>query len=181
MRDLPGNVMTWRALPALALWLVLLAVGCASDPTQGYSTESIYRTDIATVNVPIFENVTFHRQVELDLTESIVKEIEQRTPYKVTTQRRADTILSGTIRRVELDQLTRSRETGLAEEMVLSVTIDFEWRDLRNNQLIVRRESFTSHGLFVPSNPSAEPIELGRLAAVQKLARDIVNEMQAEW
>ncbi len=181
MRDRPGNVMKSRPLSALALWLVVLTAGCASDPTRGYSTESIYRTDVATVSVPIFENVTFHREVELDLTESIVKEIEQRTPYKVTTQRRADTILSGTIRRVELDQLTRSRQTGLAEEMVLSVTIDFEWRDLRNNQLIVRRESFTSHGLFVPSNPSAEPIELGRLAAVQKLARDIVNEMQAEW
>lgn len=170
----------WIVGAAIVIGLSMTG-GCANDPTQGYSSESIFRADVATVSVPIFENTTFHRQVELDLTESIVKEIERRTPYKVTNQRRADTILTGTIRRVELDQLTRSRQTGLAEEMVLSVTVDFEWRDLRTNRLLVRRESFTSHGLFVPSGPTGEPIELGQLATVQKMARDIVDEMQSEW
>jgi hypothetical protein len=35
--------------------------------------------------------------------------------------------------------------------------------------------------LFVPSNPTGEPIALGEFAAVQQLARDVVAELQAQW
>lgn len=173
----------WRCLLAMAMVYVSIvwAAGCASDPTEGYVFGSTYREGVATVAVPIFENDTYHRDIEFELTDAVVKEIESRTPYKVTSAVRADTILSGTIRRVEIDHLSRSPRTGLTEESVLSVTIDFEWTDLRTNRPLVKREQYAGHGLFVPSRPSGEPIELGRFAVVQKLASDIVNEMQAEW
>ena len=61
------------------------------------------------------------------------------------------------------------------------MTIDFEWRDARSQQSLVERKSFSGHGLFVPSTPTGERIELGRFAAVQGLAEEIVNEMQAAW
>ena len=82
---------------------------------------------------------------------------------------------------VDLEQLSKSRFTGLSEEVIVSVTIDFEWLDQRNGTTLVARRAFTGTGLFVPSQPTAEPIELGRFAAVQQLARDIVSELQAEW
>ena len=50
-----------------------------------------------TVSVPIFDNQSFYQDVEFDLTEALVKEIELRTPYKVTGADRADTILQGEI------------------------------------------------------------------------------------
>lgn len=174
MRPWPILLVT---VSAMMLWLT----GCASDPTEGYVLGDTFREDVATVAVPIFENRTFHREVEFDLTDALVKEIERRTPYKVTSAVRADTILNGTIRRVEIDHLSRSPLTGLTEESVLSVTIDFEWTDLRTNRMLLKREQYAGHGLFVPSRPTGEPIELGRFAVVQKLAADIVNEMQADW
>jgi hypothetical protein len=169
------------------MWLLLAIVlgaapaGCASDPREGYSTASIYSTAIRTVAVPIFENETFARGVEFDLTDALIKEIEARTPYKVTTQPRADTILTGRIKSVELNQLSKSRLTGLGEEVVMSVTIDFEWKDWRTDAPLVARTSFSGHGLAVPSAPTGERLELGRMAAVQQLARDIVDEMRAAW
>jgi hypothetical protein len=166
---------------ALALALALSVTGCASDPTQGYSALSTFPADTSTVAVAIFENRTFDRDLQFELADALIKEIEARTPYKVTSTARADTILTGRIRRVERDQLSKSRLTGLSEEVTVSVTIDFQWKDNRTGETLLERESFAGHGLFVPSTPSGEPIELGEFAVVQSLARDIVSEMQAEW
>jgi hypothetical protein len=165
----------------LALLPPLLASGCASDPTVGYAAVSPFPTSIESVAVPIVENDTFIRGIEFELTDALIKEIESRTPYKVTGRDRADSILLGRITSVRLDQLSKSRLTGLSEEVIVSVTIDFQWRDLRTDASLVERDAFSSPGLFTPSNPAGERIELGEFAAVQRLARDIVDEMRAAW
>jgi len=170
-----------RIIGTLVIGLALAAGGCASDPTEGYSSAPVFSTHIQTVAVPIFENDTFHQGIEFELTDALIKEIEARTPYKVTTQPRADTILTGRVKTVRLDQLSKSRLTGLGEEVVMSVTVDFEWKDWRSDTPIVARKSFSGHGLAIPSAPTGERLELGRMAAVQQLARDIVDEMRAAW
>ena len=177
-----------NAVKSHAVWCMVLVAatlfamsGCATDPTEGYTSMSVYRDDVRTVAVPIFENDTYVRDVEFDLTDALIKEIESRTPYKVVNRSRADTILIGRIREVDLDQLSKSRLTGLSEEVILSVTIDFRWQHQLTGKLLLDRGQFQGQGLFVPSQPSGEPIELGQFAAVQQLARDIVNEMQAPW
>jgi hypothetical protein len=168
------------------VWLILLIslvsmAGCASNPTQGYSFDTTYSDSVRTIAVPIFENTTYERGVEFELTDAVIKEIEARTPYKVTSSDRADTVLTGRVRSVELEQISKSPLTGLSEEVVVTVTIDFEWQDLLTGTALLRREGFAGHGLFVPSRPTGERIELGRLAAVEELARDIVAEMRASW
>ena len=165
----------------LPLAAVLLIAGCASDPTQGYAPVSVYPDNISTVAVNIFKNNSFAREIEFELADALVKEIEAITPYKVTPSSRADTILTGTVRNVQRDQLSKSRLTGLSEEVLLSVTIDFKWTDQRTGRSLVQRESFTGHAPFFPSRPNGELIELGEFAVVQLLARDIVSQMQANW
>jgi hypothetical protein len=155
--------------------------GCASDPTQGYSTSSIYPSGVSTVAVPIFTSESYTRNVEFELTDALIKEIEARTPYNVVPADRADTVLLGQIKAIELDQLSKSRLTGLSEEVIVSVTIDFQWKDQRSGKPMVERRGFAGHALFVPSAPSSEAIELGQFSVVQQLARDIVAELQSEW
>lgn len=155
--------------------------GCASDPTQGYAAGTVFRSDVSSVAVPIFTNDTFHRDVEFLLTDAVIKEIERRTPYKVAPEIRADTILTGEIRQVVLQPLSKSHFTGLTEELIVRVVIDFQWTDLRTNARLVERRSFEGSGLAVPSAPTGEALEIGEFAVVQLLARDIVDEMQAEW
>jgi hypothetical protein len=173
--------MRCRVAILACAWLVTTIGSCASDPTQGYSSQSTWPEGIRTVRVPIFANDTYDREVEFDLADALVKEIEARTPYNVITAATADSILSGRIVEVRRDQLSKSPRTGLSEEMLISVTVDFEWRDLRTDKPLVERRSFTGQSLFVPSAPTGERIELGRFAVVQDLARDIVDEMRADW
>ncbi len=155
--------------------------GCASDPAVGYSSKSVYPTNVRTVAVPIFASKSYTRDVEFELTDALIKEIESRTPYKVTSEDHADTVILGRIVAIELTRLSKSPFTGLAEEVVVGVTIDFTWKDLRNNRVLVERRAFASHGLFVPSRPSGEPIEIGQFGAVQQLAQDIVGELRSDW
>ena len=76
----------WRAGSAWGL------SGC------GYSVRPPGYPDVQTVYVPIFRSITFRRDVQLMLTEAVIKEIEERTPYKVVgSPEEADTILEGTI------------------------------------------------------------------------------------
>jgi hypothetical protein len=165
----------------VAPYLLLLLSACASDPTLGYSSASTFPAQYSTIAIDIFENESFSRDIEFELADALVKEVEARTPYKVTPGARADTLLTGRITRVELDQLSKSKLTGLGEEVVLAVTVDFTWTNARTGEVIEERQGFTGHALFLPSAPSGEPIELAEFGVVQGLARDIVGELRADW
>ncbi len=159
----------------------MLCMQCASDPTVGYTASSLYPTNFRSVAVPIFENSTMTRNVEFMLTDAVIKEIQSRTQYRVLGEQYADTLLTGTIKSVDLQMLSQSRNTGLANEMLVKVVIDFEWLNLMQGGRITGRQNFATSAVFIPSRPSSEPFEVGEFAVVQQLASDIVDQMQASW
>ena len=161
----------------MALWLLLpaLLAGC------GYRATELFPTEYASVAVPIFQNQTFYRGLEFDLTEALVKELEQRTPYRTQPVGRADTLLQGTITDVETRRLSRTRSTGLPQEVEVEVTLNFTWTDQATGQVIVDRRGFTGVGRYIPSRPVGETLEVGQQAAAQRLARDIVGSLRGDW
>ena len=158
-----------------------LAAGCASTPGEGYALASPYPSGYRSVALPIFRNTTFLRGFEFDLADALVKRVEQSTPYKVSSDATADTVLRGTIRSIDLVELSRDPSTGLANEMMVRIRADFEWVDLRSGDRIVASEGIESSAVFVPSYPAREPLELGRFAAVEQLASELVSAMQSKW
>src|SRR5690348_3492496 len=95
---------THRGRAALAVCLAsgaLLLPACEAGGhfnVLGYSSKPLYDTDIHTIRVPIFQNKTFRRGLEFDLTQAVVRAIEAKTPYKVVScDCDADTELTGTI------------------------------------------------------------------------------------
>ena len=161
--------------------LLLILTNCASDPTLGYSSSSLYSPKYQSVAVPIFQNNTMVRDMEFMLTDAIIKEIESRTPYRILAEQYADTLITGTIQSVGLQTISQSRTTGLDNEVMITVVIDFEWLNLRSGGRLVGRQNFSSSALFIPSQPSSEPIEIGQFAVVQQLSSDIVAQMQSSW
>jgi len=158
-----------------------LLPGCASDPAEGWSNRSSHPEQYRTVAVPIFENRTYERDISRNLTDAVIKEIQSSTPYRVTSQAKADTVLRGSIRQVTLRELSKSVATGLSEEMVMQVTVDYEWVDMRTGKPIVARQGFTGSGTFIASRPQAEPIDLGGFNVVRQMAVDIVASLQEDW
>jgi hypothetical protein len=115
------------------------------------------------------------------LTDAVIKEIQSRTHYRILGEQYADTLLTGTIKSVDLQLISQSRTTGLDNEMTVKVLIDFQWINLLQGGRIVGRNNFASSAIFIPSRPSSEPFEVGEFAVVQQLASDIVDQMQASW
>lgn len=162
-----------KALNLLTPVFVLLLAGC------GYTTTELYPTKYNTVAVPNFENRSGERGVEFDLREALIKEIEQRTPYKVRgSSGLADTQLTGTVTRVDRQLVSRDATAGLPQEIELTVTVDFQWRDQRTGETLRGYRGFSAAGQFVPNRVVGEFDQEGRRLAVQRLAHDIVSQMR---
>ena len=175
--------MTPRLAPLLTLALALaLSLGaCSADPTLGYSAASTYAQNVRTVAVPIFGNDTYDYEAEIFLTEAIIKQIEQTTPWRVVDAGAADTSLVGTIVRSDIRKTATRRGVGYAQEQAIIITVDFEWRDNRTGEVLVSRRNFSAAEVFAPSLPVQERREIGEEATVQVLARDIVGELRSNW
>ena len=172
--------MIERYLPAICGFAALLLTLCVL-PGCGYSTTELFPEKYATVSLPLFENRTFYRDVESDLGEALAKELEQRSPYKIVNPAAADTELTGTIHRVEQRMLSRTADTGIPQELEVSVWIDFAWKDLRTGDVITDRRGYEQVGRYIPAAGVGEPFEVAQHAAVQRLARDVVSALRGGW
>jgi hypothetical protein len=171
-----GRAFTRRSFGLLACGLSLvLGSGC------GYSSKELYDTHIRSVSVPIFANRSFEREAEFKLTEALCKEIESRTPYKVTRTGSADTMITGTITRVDRRLLSRTFTAGVTQEAQVVVTVSFEWKDLRTGKILRKRSEISGTGEYVPTRPVGEPYEVGLRTAINELSRDIVSAMRSDW
>jgi hypothetical protein len=170
-----------RVLFTLMAVLVATLTACSSDPTRGYAFAEPYDASVRTVGVPIFANQTFARGTELTLTDAIIKQIQQQTPWRVVSPERADTVIEGAITNAELGLLSNDPRTGLAEEQTYRLTVRYSWRDNRTGETRVARENFTATGVFAPARGAGERIESGQRDAIDELARDIVATMRSAW
>lgn len=151
----------------------LLLSGC------GYTTTELYPTQYTTVTVPNFANRSNERNVEFTLREALIKELEQRTPYKaISGAGLADTQLTGTVVRVDRTLISRDATAGLPQEIEVTVTVDFEWRDLRTGKTVRGYRGLSASGQFIPNRTVGEFSDDGVRLAVQRLAKDIVSRMR---
>lgn len=159
----------------LLLVAVCVLTGC------GYSTTELYPTQYTTITVPNFENRSHERGVEFRLREALIKELEQRTPYKtVSGTGLADTQLVGTIVRMDRTLISRDAAAGLPQEIEVTVVVDFEWKDLRTGDVIRSYRGLSAAGQFVPNRIVGEWADDGIRMAVSRLANQMVARMRAD-
>jgi hypothetical protein len=153
--------------------------GRAERATEGYQWRSLYREDVRTVAVPVFGNRSFQRNVEFNLSKAVVNYIESNTPYKVVPKERADTILEGEVTRVEVDTVSNDNVTSLPQEQLLTLRVNFTWKDLRTGRILAERRGFEQSGTYYPT--LGEGRFVGEQQNVERLAVAIVQELQADW
>ncbi len=167
------------------LWLAVMACGVWSLPGCGYMVGNAYGPDVRTVEVPIFENDTYRRGIEYQLTESVQREIQLRTPFRLV-KGPADTRLTGRIVEARKNVLGENQNDD-PRELQFALFVRVTWEDLRTGQLLAQQE--------VPLQPQSIPTvgvaefapEVGQSLAsssqdaTNRLARQIVNMMEAPW
>jgi hypothetical protein len=166
---------------SLAILLVLLLAGCGvhSGDDGGLHWGSTYRQDIHSVAVPIFTTKDFHRGVEFELTNSLVRKIEEFTPYKVEPRERADTILEGEIVSITTTTLQFDPYTATPQEEQYSIIVNFTWKDLHTGKILMTRQGFQQTTSYFPTLGEGQFV--GSENSVDRLALGIVHEMEGAW
>ena len=152
--------------------------GCAE--MSGYSSKSLFPENVGSVYVEMFDNQSFQRRIEYELTDALAKRIEAETPYKVISSRdRADTVISGQIVRVTESALSSERQTGRALESQLQLQAVVSWKNLKTGQLLVDNKSVSASASF--SEWQKQGPRYASALAANNLARKIVELMEEQW
>jgi len=160
----------------VSVWLAWTLTGCGYSVGHG----DMFRQDIRTVHVPIFQNKDFRRGLEFQLTEALIKAIELHTPYKTTSdKRKADTVLTGEIREVRQGTLGLDFTTHLPRETQATVVASFRWKDLRTGKILVDMPVITQSVDYI--RPLGENFYQASQEAMNDLAERIVEKMEKPW
>jgi lipopolysaccharide assembly LptE-like protein len=175
--------------PHSAILALLCAAALLASPgCAGYQLgrRSLYRPDVRTVHVPMVQSDSYRRYLGERLTEAIVKEIELRTPYKVVDEASADSVLS-----VHLVSDTKRILANNSFSEPRDIETDFflqtSWID-RRGDLIMSPNNVPASALlvnlgqqtnFVPE--AGQSLVTAQQEAIQKLAQQIVGQMELAW
>jgi hypothetical protein len=181
--------------------------GYTTAPPFDPSIRSVYIPVFKTVAF----HTSPHRGIEADVTQAIVEELNRRrSPIRVVSDPdRADTELVGSI--IQIAKVPQNRNLqNMVREFDLLITAEVVWRDLRSGRVLTGTRRPTFEGPppdpFDPTRPPPPPpapdlapapvvvTAVGRAipeigesnasaqkAAVDQLARQIVNMMEQPW
>jgi hypothetical protein len=162
----------WRSrigLLAVALW----CSGCAG---YQWGHRSLYRTDLRTVHVPMFQSQALRIDLAEWLTEAVVKEIELRTPYKVVSNPLADSVLTGTILWGDRKRVLAENINDEPRNLIYEAAVHVTWIDNAGRILV---QSVVRLGAdFVPE--AGQSITTAEEEAIRKLAQQVVSQMEAQ-
>jgi hypothetical protein len=167
-----------RILPLL---LPLLLSGCAA---YNVGNASLYPAEVHTVYVPMFESVSFRRDLGERLTEAVMKQIEEKTPYKVVSDPNADSVLSGRIES-EGKRVMIGARTGDPRELQTQISVQVSWIDNRGRMLrpcpdIPLPPALSAGtGNVVPE--AGQSLAVAQQDAINRLAEQIVGLMEKPW
>jgi len=158
-------------------------VGCAA---YRFGSASMFRPGIRTVHVPVVRNDTFRHDLGVRLSEALVKEIESRTPYKVTGDPSADSTL--TCRVVNQTKVVLSEaNTDDPRALDAAISVRANWTS-RGGELLMQNSvipiddlaiTFAQDSRFVPE--AGQSIDTATQKAIDQLASRIVSQMEIRW
>ncbi|MBN1973174.1 MAG: hypothetical protein JW787_06015 [Sedimentisphaerales bacterium] len=159
-------------------FVLLICQGCGIF--SGYSSESIYPDDVKTVCLKMFDNQTFRRGVEYELSDALAKRIEAETPYKiVSSQDYADTVISGQIKYIGEFVLTTERQSGHVLEKEVELRAVVNWKNLKTGELLIENRTINASASY--SEYQQQDFKYGSNLAANNLAQNIVELMEKKW
>ncbi len=180
--------MTVRLNPVVATTVLLSIVGMWIGGCAAYrvGSDSLYRPDVQTVYVPVFQSESFRRYLGERLTEAVVKQIEQRTPYKVVSGVNADSVLQGRIVEESKYAITENANDE-SRDIELETIVEVTWRG-RNGVVLFGPvqwpipAEFDSLGQAVHIVPEGgQSLATGQQELIVRMADQIVARMEVPW
>ena len=160
------------------VYFTLSFCGCAE--LNGYSNESMFPQEVDSICLEMFDNQTFRRGAEYELSDALSKRIEVETPYKIVSSRdRADTVITGQIVSIGELALSTERETGRVLEKEVELQALVNWKNLKTGELLIDNESVSASASY--SEYQQQDFKYASTLAANNLARKIVELMEKKW
>ena len=167
-------VFKWGWVNSFTALLLVLSMVCGC----GYSTKSLIIRDVETIYVPIFENNTFRRDLEFDLTKAVKDEVLSKTRLRIVKKDEADTVLYGVISDLNETILTQNTGDNIVENQI-ALLVDFKLIDRRTGKTLVERKQINQLAEFVIAR--GETLDSAYEEGITDMAETIVNLIEEKW
>jgi hypothetical protein len=140
----------------------------------------MFPDDVSSVCLEMFDNQSFRRGVEFELSDALAKRIELDTPYKIVSNTdRADTVISGQIVSIGEIALSTDRELGTVLEKEVEMQAVVNWKNLKTGQLLIDHIVVSASASY--SEYQMQDFKYASALAANNLARKIVELMERKW
>ncbi|MCH2183294.1 MAG: LPS assembly lipoprotein LptE [Mariniblastus sp.] len=181
LSPLSTNQPNRLSLPALGLSLVATAAVVLLAGCRNYNlgNQYLYRSDIRTVHVAMFESESFRLFLGQRLTESVVKQIELNTPYTIGAPHVADSFVRG--------KLVRERKRPLSEDkyddpnvLEIEYRVEVTWVDRAGVPLMpLQSIRIARDAVFIPE--AGQSMATAQQQVIDRIAHQIVGQMEMPW
>jgi hypothetical protein len=157
------------------IWRLVLIVGCLGLAGCAYPRYALLREDIRTIYVPVFENSTWRRGLEVDLTRAVTEELKLHTHLRFVSRKRAESILEGELLAFEQHGVTKTKSDDIVLTTI-TARVRFRWVDNLTGKDIVPWQTVVEGRRY--------PVTLGESVEegiFREAAQRIVEKMGKEW
>ena len=161
------------------LCMAMLAVGQTGCRGYNLGNQQLFRPDIRSVHVPIFESDSFRQTVGQQLTEATIKEIELSTPLTISDPALANSFLQGRIVR-ERKRVNGENISDDPRSLQVEYRVEVTWVDRAGTPLMQRQSVRIDNDVdFIPEG--GQSITTAQYELFRRIARQIVGQMETRW
>ena len=167
-----------RRVATLLICLAAVSLGPSLAGCAGYhlGNQFLYRSDIRTVHVAIFESDSYRKFMAQRLTEAVIKEVELTTPLTITEPAIANSFIRGKLLR---DTKSVAGENINDEPRTLKVgwRVEVSWTDRAGVPLMQRQIiRINREASFIPEG--GQSLSTAQQEIIERIARDIIGQME---
>lgn len=164
---------------SLATVFCLAFCGCLGyhvGPVKPY-----YLRDVHTIAVPTFKNRTLVPRIEVLVTDTVIKQLQQDGTFQVTSGDKADATLNGEISLIRRLPARSVRGNVLATtEFNLALSVKYSLTGRDGKEMVGAREAVGTTSFFVSSDVTSDERQALPLAT-EDLATRLVSQLSEGW
>jgi len=140
-----------------------------------------YLRDVHSISVPTFKNRTLVPRIEVLVTDTVIKQLQQDGTFRITGDDKADATLNGEVYRVIRTPARSVRGNVLATtEFNLGLSVRYSLTGRNGEALAPSGEVYGSTSFFVGSDVTTDERQALPLAT-EDLATRLVSQLSEGW
>ena len=159
----------------LATLFCLALTGCLGyhvGPVKPY-----YLRDVHTIAVPTFKNRTLVPRIEVLITDTVIKQLQQDGTFQIVNGDKADATLNGEVSRINRTPARSVRGNVLqTSEFALALSVRYSLTGKNGEQLAPASEAVGTTSFFVSSGATTGDITNGDVTTNERQALPLATE-----